>query len=426
MQTCKEKPPEPPDTPLYKRNIFLSVEDTGVTEITLKVTIPESVKNREFIVKRDGQTLFTTVLTYADTLLLDTALSPHHNYTYKAYRIKNNKLIDSSTIAFTTTMDTTSHEFTFVIDTLGDGFGSALYDVAIINENNIWAVGEMHFSGNDTLYDVAQWNGLQWNLLKASGFPAYAVYAFSSNDVWIGTTAPHHWNGQAWSGYNVTGIFNGYIKKMWGTSSSNLYIVGTNGSIAHFNGTTWTKMESGTNVDLLDIWGGSDGSIVWACGWKDQSLTHRVLLKYTGQSWEKIHVKTDAFVWDDTLSGNPKAVWTNDNKRLFVLTSYGVYDCPSNTQGNGLRMYWDVGIGNFYGYPRVMRGQAKNDIVISGYEGILWHYNGSSWLRYENFRGADNELNSIAYKKGMFVSVGYIYHPIHSKGLVIRGRKYEQ
>ncbi len=91
MQTCKEKPPEPPDTPLYKRNIFLSVEDTGVTEITLKVSIPESVKNREFIVKRDGQTLFTNVLTYADTLLLDTALLPRHNYTYKAYRIKKKK-----------------------------------------------------------------------------------------------------------------------------------------------------------------------------------------------------------------------------------------------------------------------------------------------------------------------------------------------
>jgi hypothetical protein len=41
-------------------------------------------------------------------------------------------------------MDATSHDFTFQTFTFcGTAGSSTLYDVAIINENNIWAVGEI-------------------------------------------------------------------------------------------------------------------------------------------------------------------------------------------------------------------------------------------------------------------------------------------
>ncbi|MGB9664445.1 MAG: hypothetical protein ACPL25_05950 [Ignavibacteria bacterium] len=61
-------------------------------------------------------------------------------------------------------MDTTSHEFSWEITYLGDGGSSVLYDVAIINENNIWAVGEIYM--NDSLgrpepnaYNAIHWDG---------------------------------------------------------------------------------------------------------------------------------------------------------------------------------------------------------------------------------------------------------------------------
>ncbi|GAB6283729.1 MAG: hypothetical protein STSR0008_25320 [Ignavibacterium sp.] len=44
-------------------------------------------------------------------------------------------------------MDTTSHNFSFETWTFGGEAGSSvLYDVAIIDENNIWAVGEIRIS----------------------------------------------------------------------------------------------------------------------------------------------------------------------------------------------------------------------------------------------------------------------------------------
>ena len=42
--------------------------------------------------------------------------------------------------------DTTSHNFTWQTWTFGEHSSSVLYDVVIIDENNIWAVGEIYLS----------------------------------------------------------------------------------------------------------------------------------------------------------------------------------------------------------------------------------------------------------------------------------------
>jgi len=67
--------------------------------------------------------------------------------------------------------DTTSHNFKWQKFTFGQHSSSALYDVAIIDENNIWAVGEIYT--NDTLgnpdpyaYNALHWDGIKWEVKK--------------------------------------------------------------------------------------------------------------------------------------------------------------------------------------------------------------------------------------------------------------------
>jgi hypothetical protein len=43
-------------------------------------------------------------------------------------------------------IDTTSHNFNFQTWRFGEYSSSTLYDVAIIDENNIWAVGEIYLN----------------------------------------------------------------------------------------------------------------------------------------------------------------------------------------------------------------------------------------------------------------------------------------
>ncbi len=63
-------------------------------------------------------------------------------------------------------MDTTSHNFTWQTFTFGEHTRYA-FDVAIIDENNIWAVGEIYMNdslGNPdpSLIMLLHWNGTDW------------------------------------------------------------------------------------------------------------------------------------------------------------------------------------------------------------------------------------------------------------------------
>ena len=56
-------------------------------------------------------------------------------------------------------------------------------------------------------------------------------------------------------------MFNG----VWGSSNSDVFAVGDGGTILHYDGSTWTTMNSGTNYSLTGVWG-STSSDVFAVG----------------------------------------------------------------------------------------------------------------------------------------------------------------
>ncbi len=46
---------------------------------------------------------------------------------------------------------------------------------------------------------------------------------------------------------------------MWGTSSGDIYAVGSNGTILRYDGTGWSAITSGTDVGLGAVWGTASG-----------------------------------------------------------------------------------------------------------------------------------------------------------------------
>ena len=89
-------------------------------------------------------------------------------------RILSNHTDIQSEAVTVTTMDTTSHNFTWQTFTFGgQGGSSTLFDVAIINENDIWAVGEMYVydsTGAPVLYNAVHWDGSKWELKRIKYF----------------------------------------------------------------------------------------------------------------------------------------------------------------------------------------------------------------------------------------------------------------
>ena len=281
-----------------------------------------------------------------------------------------------------------------------------MYDVAIINDTLAYACGEINSGG--TTYNVAKWDGQQWALMNVptatfggtiSNSLIKTIIAFNANDIWTFSDAGSysHWNGTLWT-TEFLSQRSGGGNKLWGTSSTNLYLVGTNGSISFYNGSSWQKLESGTTVDLTDIYGTQDGKEVWTCGWNWSG--GGVILRKADNSWQK--------VWDRQTSpsssvynGKISTLWAGDNKE-FVFTGPGEIFRQSLLIDGFVRQD-PIDFGSFI---YAMRGTARNDITIAGDFAKIWHWNGATWYLFNELVNSNDILYSIAQKGNMVVAVG--------------------
>jgi len=312
-------------------------------------------------------------------------------------------------------LDTTSHDFTWTIDTLGI-YGSYLKDVAIIDENNIWAVGMIKTDSDD--YNAAHWDGESWELVLIDRNVDFdGVFAFSENEIWFsdgcfiyrydGTLFNKLWECD-WQSFGP-----GQANAIWGSSPSDIWFVGDSGSIVHHDGSGFTRMESGTDVDIRSIIGSGDH--IWVSGYKD--FMGAVVLEYRNDAFEIIYFRSENF-WEydpNSLSGKTMAVWTSSADSVNVLTPFGIYRVPENSAGESrlLPNYWQ-------GFPWSIGGNSHNDIFTGGDFSSIYHYNGSSFHYYPEFSGRIS-TQSIEMKDETVYLVGEDYET--GRGIIIRGQK---
>jgi len=410
------------------------------TEIDLHISTTNTTSLGNISIFRDSVEVFSKHIKGKDTVIVDTSVLPSHTYLYYAYELSSDlhTRIDSSRKIPFRTMDTTSHNFTWELDTLGDGMSSILNDVIIINDTCVWAVGEIHIRDSSGKYlsmtfNAASWNGSRWKLQSVptamypnyiDTFELYSVFAFNPNDIWTYCAAGSysHWDGSSWS----TAYFPnnpGTPSKFWGTSSANLYLVGYGGTISHFNGSSWQKQESGTTVNLTDVWGSPDGSVVWACGYYLSQFGTYLLKNANGTGWQIVYDGTqhEYTILSDSLCGDYTSVFAPSKNRLFVASDAGLYSMSALTHGEAKRISF---IPTYFpGLPYRLRGNGVNDITMVGNYNFIAHYNGQSMMYYSHLYNSDWELYSVDQKGNLVVAVGEMYDPINSRGLVVRGKR---
>ena len=414
--------PPPPPPPDY-RKITLAVEDVSYTEawINIKtdsIIFPASIT----LLKNTNEEKF--VLFNNDTTVYVDSLMPNVNYTFQA--VLTGDTIKSDTVK-ANTLEPTSHNFTWVSWEFGTHSSSALYDVAIIDENNIWAVGEIYM--NDSLgnpdskrYNSAIWNGNEWDVKRipynyqGTEFihPIQSVFAFSANDIWFCGNGVIHWDGSNYLPITIpTDVWGPYLmNKIWGTSSEDLYVVGNAGNIAHYENGVWTKIESGTDLDLTDIYGDGEGNL-YAAGINIAEIKGVVVKGDQSGNWG---VMIEGDIIDeselfDKLYGSLTSIWADDNNTIYtggnLLYQFKgnqwdyVRSLPENFLGGNP--------GTFYrGFINSIRGNLSNDWIIAGDRNTLKHFNGVDWaqlgLPYDPNSGI--KWSRIEIKSDIAVAVG--------------------
>ena len=407
-----DEPPPPPPPPPPAAVVELTAVDTGLVDAQVRLKISNVETPYSVAIVRDGQTIFSSLQSLTDTTVLDTALMPRHTYIYKAYAIANGTAKDSSAPLFLMTLDTTSHEISWQRYYFGDGSSSILKDVCIINDTCVYAVGEIWRKdslGNVIFppYNLAKWNGSEWKLDivyyeymgQQLAEPLRSIYAFGENDIWVGGAIPYHWNGVSWTFYDVGGIMGGNTNKIFGISSNDLYIVGTSGSIAHYNGSSWSKIESGTTLDIQDIWGAKNRitaqwEILAAAG-NHFISNERKLLNIKGMVVTSLS--------DSGIDWALGSIWFLPGRQYWVAGS-GVWK-KDRTLNSPI---WTGGPNQVTIYTtNRIRGTDVNDIFICGAFGDAVHWNGSSWRSYQDqLAVSDGAHYSVAVTNDLIVLAG--------------------
>ena len=398
--------------PKLEPDLKLELKDVSCTEAWIQLTTKNIQLPATINLLENNSVTQTFSLSTQDSLLYIDSLLPNQTYKFKVVINTTNNPQQTTNEVLIQTMDTTSHNFTWQTFEFGQHSSSVLYDVAIIDENNIWAVGAIYM--NDSLgnpdpnfYNLVKWDGTDWKperiyFTNSQGqsflAPMKSIFAFNINDIWIGLDQLIHWDGNDYVEYELLDtIFPSWINKIWGTSSNDFYIVGNSGNIAHYNGSSWTRVESGTDLDFKDVCGTVERSEIFISGYSTD-LSKSILLKLTNNNIEAI--------WENnTISSSPpygniiySLVGYRNN--LFISSDLGVFKQEFTT--NNL-------VQKLFTVPRrvyKIAGTYINDIYTVGDRSNVWHYNGVSKKELYVNLSVSSPFYSAAVKENTIVAVG--------------------
>lgn len=193
---------------------------------------------------------------------------------------------------------------------------ATIYDLDGTGPNDVWAVGDYTILWGDPQLGAItigawHWDGDGWNRVPVvndfsrpgadARVALRSVWAANAGDVWLGGNFGRTYRNPAWSpsapisrggavGMQPLAPWVEYdsasradIERTWGTWSDDVWAVGRNGVLRHWDGTSsflWSTIDLGTTEDLHGVWGRSKDD-VWAVG-DNSAIAH-----WDGKQWTR-------------------------------------------------------------------------------------------------------------------------------------------
>jgi hypothetical protein len=190
-----------------------------------------------------------------------------------------------------------------------------------------------------------------------------------------------------------------------------MYFVGLHGSLVHYDGQDWQKIESGTDLNIYDIWG----------SWNNRADQWEILAvagNYSASFDRKI-IRIDgtrvSFLDDYPIAWSLTGLWFIPNRHYYLVGS-GIYEKKSLSDS-----LWENGPLDIthYGISKI-RGIGLNDLAAAGGWGEVLHYNGISWKSYFEETGLNyGNYISVAIKDDLILAVG----EDNPKAVILMGRR---
>ncbi|MCB1049055.1 MAG: hypothetical protein H6510_00745 [Acidobacteria bacterium] len=283
-----------------------------------------------------------------------------------------------------------------------------LYDVYGLNPDSVFAVG--NFGGNSgTLLFFDGNSNLDWTVLTDTfTYSIDRVWGKSTSNMILGASGTNRlfqWNGMMVNEITPAGM--PYNAQIWGPSEGHYFVAGSGGTILRYLG-GWSTMVTGSSASFLDLWGTS-GSDVYALG-NDGLIYH-----YDGNvglNWVSASLPLDAGLNAGCLVGG-SVLLVGDAATLF------------RSQGNVFKAgtAWTAETVPAISTPFLMSayGRTWTDIDVVGVQATLLHSSGLNWQTELVTTDTDITFRHVqAFDDGKKVVVG----GKGSEGSSITGRAY--
>lgn len=274
------------------------------------------------------------------------------------------------------------------------GTTQQLNTVWAASRNDVYVGGRgdvlLHSTGNGTWAPVP---------ISTSGGRVLSIWGSSSTDVFFaGIGEIWHSNGATWTKQTLPAAVaaNTFIYSLWGSGPRDVWAVGEAGLILHFDGTTWSKVDSGTTLFLNAIDGTSAGN-VWVIG------EAGLVMRWDGLRWqtvpsgttqelfglkvspEKVIVTSPGTLLEFNL-GVPTlspfqipttdalvGVWASARDSVFVVAGTTIFKFDG-------QQWTDLVTGSLDQLWAVW-GSSPTDLFAVGDVGAIWHFDGMAWSK---------------------------------------------
>lgn len=291
-----------------------------------------------------------------------------------------------------------------------------------ISPESIWGNSDSDFfvGGSGGIY---HYDGDAWTTSYSRADYSFSEFFTSSDDklfsIGNDTTTPYPYERTIFqyaegTWQSVAGNISSRILDVWAASENDIYFIGDDSQIYHFNGTDIELIDTGADFSLYDIWGSSKTDIfvvgqwggmlhfdglqwresgsrlapdcqfraIWANSASDiyavGAGTVNSLLHFDGVSWKAVKNSPDFFRMND--------IWGGNGIRLYLAGESGeifAYD-----GANAVRM--TTGTSN---HIFALWGFSDNSIFAAGSNGCILHYDGTRWTPMVS--NTDNDIFDI-------------------------------
>lgn len=212
--------------------------------------------------------------------------------------------------------------------------------------------------------------GFCWENPHPVPFQPFDLFARAPDDIWaVGYQGQiRHFDGARWS--VVESGTDVLLRGVWAAAASDAWAAGLDGTLLHWDGATWSPVDLGTEVDLTDV-RGTSASNVWVIG-------ATASFRWNGATWSPAAPTTPVLyhLWVADASH----AWATGGGRVWEWTPDAWV--PRTVADDDLTLNGIAGL-------------SRDEIYAVGYEDdseildpwdvdeLVYYYNGTTWARWD-------------------------------------------